>query len=104
MISYHSARLKALLPYSSVVKRMPRVTAQVRKGAPMPAALNHLISEQLFEQLRSECRAARTEAEFQMVIQRFNIEQNWHGALVGYEQRHSAFDLFFESVITLGKL
>ena len=80
------------------------VTARVRKGAPMPAALTRYINEPLFEQFKDECIRARSNAEFQNVIQRFSLQNNWQGAVTGIEQNHSDMELIMESLYTLGGL
>ena len=83
----------------------PKIFASTRRTGPFPAALDKYIDEAVFERLKEECHAAPTVDDFQAVITRFNEEQNWYGAVTGFEAKeYTPFELALDYAFKLGKL
>ena len=78
------------------------VSAALRRGAPMPQALRPYINEQIFDKLKADCRGARTRADFDAVVARYNAEQNWRGSLQGFIAEYNANELMWKQIFTLG--
>lgn len=80
------------------------VVARVRKGAPMPSAIEPYVPKEVFMALRNECENARTRDEFHNIIERYNQQYGWGGAVRGQQTDHSDMELIFLNIITLGKI
>ena len=70
------------------------VYARVRKGAPMPAAMQPYVNSHAFYNFRDRCCDAPTRDAFMEIVRHFNEENQLAGAVQGYQEDNRLVTFF----------